>query len=110
MKRISTIGKYRAEYFSDYCRKQLRKTIKKSKGKKESTLLKGVLHRVGSIIETVFVPFGKQLKLAENLELTRKQYQESTKGILDSRKPKRPPRFFFKSKYLIPYSSMKAKL
>ena len=84
--------------------------MRRGKRKKESTILKTVLAKAGRLMETVFVPFGKQFKLAENLELTRKQYQESTKGILDSRKPKRPPRFFFKSKYLIPYSSMKAKL
>lgn len=84
--------------------------MKKGKRKKESTILKDILARAGGILETVFVPFGKQFKLAENLEMTKRQYQESTKGILNSRKPKRPPRFFFKSKYLIPYSSMKAKL
>ena len=84
--------------------------LRSNKRKKESTLLKNILARAGGILETVFVPFGKQFKLAENLELTKRQYQESTKGILDARKPKRPPRFFFKSKYLIPYSSMKAKL
>ena len=60
--------------------------------------------------ENLFAPFGKQLTLPSNLEGIKKHYLTSTVGILESKKPKRPPRFFYRSKFLVPYNSMKAKL
>lgn len=60
--------------------------------------------------ENLFAPFGKQLTLPQNLDGIKKHYLTSTVGILESKKPKRPPRFFYRSRFLVPYNSMKAKL
>lgn len=71
--------------------------------------------KASDIIQSIFIPFVDPMKLNNNKDKEDafedlKKKNDSSFGILNSRKAKRPPRFFFRSTYLIPYSSIKAKL
>ena len=72
-------------------------------------MIQRLTERASSLIDSVLVPFSSPFKLGIDLG-NRYEAENNTANLAAARKPKRPPRFFFKSKYLIPYSSMKAKL
>lgn len=73
-----------------------------------------VTTKATDLIHAVFIPFADPTKIknkksqgnGDNLHIE----NDTSYSILNGKKPKRPPRFFFKSTYLIPYSSIKAKL
>lgn len=62
-----------------------------------------------NMLGLVFLPFSSALRMQANQSrmLTR---EETSFEILKALEPKRPPRFFYRGKFLVEYSEMKAKL
>ena len=97
-----------------FFRKNLSKGLEWNKPKKKAGMIERMTQKASELVESILLPFSSPFN--QNNAENRKNRKEkdidmnNSLNILATRKPKRPPRFFFKSKYLIPYSSMKAKL
>jgi hypothetical protein len=76
---------------------------------RRQNVLQSIFSRASLMIKNLLVvPFRKQAGISDD-RLT-VGFNKESEEILAHRKPVRHPRFFFKNKILIPYSSLKAKL
>jgi hypothetical protein len=76
---------------------------------KRKSMLQSVFSKTSLMIKNVLVvPFRK--KAGNDEDKLPVGFNKESEEILAHRKPIRHPRFFFKNRILIPYSSLKAKL
>lgn len=67
-----------------------------------------VSSKTDKLLSTLYsLPFAAHIMPSDRGQLI---MSEASKTIVNSRRPLRHPRFFFKNRILIPYSSMKAQL
>lgn len=83
-------------------------SVKNQKEDPKQSLMDLVSSKTEKLMSTLYaLPFASRIIPPQRIQ---GQNSEASKLLVNSRRPNRHPRFFFKNRILIPYSSMKAQL
>jgi len=83
--------------------------VRNAANSNDYTFIENTARKMGKVVGMILFPFKNPL--SRNMRTARFEKPDSdSKQVISSKDPKRPPRFFYRGKYLIMYSTIKAKL